>query len=247
MPNPNLELLELAAERLRQLLPEIVFVGGCATGLLIDDPAAAPVRGTYDVDVIAEIGSYAEYTVFSERLRALGFKEDSREGAPLCRWIHGALTLDVMPLDSQVLGFSNRWYPDALRTAGNVQLRSGLIIRAINAPYFLGTKLEAFHGRGKRDYLASHDLEDFIAVVDGRSSLIPEVESGFFGAEDLYCRCRPIASWGITLPRRFARISSARRRQSSPDRATPREAPRTWGYSLNSQYTLGLPRGTSYS
>jgi hypothetical protein len=81
MPNPNLELLELAAERLRQLLPEIVFVGGCATGLLIDDPAAAPVRGTYDVDVIAEIGSYAEYTVFSERLRGLGFKEDSREGA----------------------------------------------------------------------------------------------------------------------------------------------------------------------
>jgi hypothetical protein len=74
MPNPNPELLELAAERLRRLLPKIVFVGGCATGLLIDDPAAAPVRGTYDVDVIAEIGSYAEYTVFSERLRALGFK-----------------------------------------------------------------------------------------------------------------------------------------------------------------------------
>ena len=177
MPNPNLELLELAAERLRQLLPEIVFVGGCATGLLIDDPAAAPVRGTYDVDVIAEIGSYAEYTVFSERLRTLGFKEDSREGAPLCRWVHGALTLDVMPLDSQVLGFSNRWYPDALRTAGDVQLPGGLVIRAINAPYFLGTKLEAFHGRGKRDYLASHDLEDFIAVVDGRSSLIAEVEN----------------------------------------------------------------------
>ena len=83
MPHPNLELLELAAERLRQLLPEIVFVGGCATGFLIDDPAAAPVRGTYDVDVIAEIGSYAEYTVFSERLRGLGFKEDCREGAPL--------------------------------------------------------------------------------------------------------------------------------------------------------------------
>jgi hypothetical protein len=138
MPSPNLELLELAAERLRQLLPEIVFVGGCATGLLIDDPAAAPVRGTFDVDVIAEISSYAEYTVFSERLRALGFKEDSRKGAPLCLghlefWesIHGALTFDVMPLDSQVLGFSNRWYPDALRTAGNVELPGGLVIRAI--------------------------------------------------------------------------------------------------------------------
>ncbi|HEY2471515.1 MAG TPA: hypothetical protein VGI45_27245 [Terracidiphilus sp.] len=59
------------------------------------------------------------YTVFSERLRTIGFKQDSREGAPLCQWTHGALTLDVMPLDSRVLGFSNRWYPDALRTAGN--------------------------------------------------------------------------------------------------------------------------------
>lgn len=176
MANPNLELLELAAEKLRQLLPEIVFVGGCATGLLIDDPAAAPVRGTYDVDVIAEIGSYAEYAVFSDRLRALGFKEDTREGAPLCRWTHGALTLDVMPLDSQVLGFSNRWYPDALQTAGNVRLPGGQVIRAINAPYFLGTKLEAFYGRGKGDYLASHDLEDFMAVVDGRQSLIAEVK-----------------------------------------------------------------------
>jgi hypothetical protein len=48
----------------------MLFVGGCATFLLIDDPAAAPVRGTYDVDVMAEICSYTEYTVFSERLRA---------------------------------------------------------------------------------------------------------------------------------------------------------------------------------
>ena len=194
MPNPNLELLELAAERLRQLLPEIVFVGGCATGLLIDDPAAAPVRGTYDVDVIAEIGSYAEYTVFSERLRALGFKEDSREGAPLCRWIHGALTLDVMPLDSQVLGFSNRWYPDALRTAGNVAASWRAGNSGHQRALLSRDQARSIHGRGKRDYLASHDLEDFIAVVDGRSSLIPEVEAASSALKILYCRCRPIAS-----------------------------------------------------
>ena len=177
MPNPNLELLELAAERLRQLLPEIVFVGGCATGLLIDDPAAAPVRGTYDVDVIAEIASYAEYTVFSERLRALGFKEDSREGAPLCRWIHGALTLDVMPLDSSSSRLFEPLVSGCSAHGGErpASWRTGH--SGHQCAYFLGTKLEAFHGRGKRDYLASHDLEDFIAVVDGRSSLIPEVEA----------------------------------------------------------------------
>jgi hypothetical protein len=114
--------------------------------LLIDDPAAAPVRGTYDVDVIAEVGSYAEYSVFSERLRTLEFREDTREGAPLCRWAHGSLTLDVMPLNAQVLGFSNRWYPDALRTAGSVRLPNRVVIRAINGPYFPGTKPEPFAG-----------------------------------------------------------------------------------------------------
>jgi hypothetical protein len=39
-----------------------------------------------DVDIIAEIGSYADDAIFSERLRALGFQEDTREGAPVCRW-----------------------------------------------------------------------------------------------------------------------------------------------------------------
>jgi hypothetical protein len=181
MPNPNLELLELATERLRPLLSEIVFVGGCATGLLIDDPGAAPVRGTYDVDAIAEIGTYAEYAIFSERLRALGFQEDASEGAPLCRWKHGELTLDVMPLDPAILGFSNRWYPEALEAAEEVQLLAGLTVRAITAPYFLGTKLEAFRGRGRGDYFASHDLEDFMAVVDGRSALFTELETASEG------------------------------------------------------------------
>jgi hypothetical protein len=53
MPHPNLDLLELMAAKLRPLLPEVAFVGGCTTGLLVTDPGAAPVRVTRDVDVIA--------------------------------------------------------------------------------------------------------------------------------------------------------------------------------------------------
>ena len=153
MPHPNLELFEAAAARLRPLLSEIVFVGGCATDLLITDPAAAPVRVTYDVDVIAEIASYADYAVFSERLRALKFQEDTTEGAPLCRWRYEGLILDVMPLDEKILGFSNRWYPDALHAAVQVKLASRLTLRAITAPYFVGTKIEAFRGRGAKTIL----------------------------------------------------------------------------------------------
>jgi hypothetical protein len=82
-----------------------------------------------------------------------------------------------MALDAKILGFSNRWYADALRTAAEVHLRGGLTLRAITAPYFLGTKFEVFRGCGRGDYFASHDLEDFITVVDGRTSLLDEVEA----------------------------------------------------------------------
>jgi hypothetical protein len=178
MAHPNLELLGTAAEALRPLLPELVFVGGCVTGLLVTDPGAAPVRATVDVDAIAEIASRADYTIFSERLRKLGFDEDMSEDAPVCRWRHRELILDVIPLDASILGFSNRWYPGALQAAVNVTLPSGLIARIITAPYFLATKIEAFKGRGRDDYFASHDLEDFIAVVDSRGTLQDEIEAG---------------------------------------------------------------------
>jgi len=110
MANPNLQLLTDAAKLLEPILGELVFVGGCATALLITDKAAAEVRPTFDVDAIAEITSYAEYTEFSDRLRKLGFEEDTREGAPLCRWQQKTTTLDVMPLDEgpvfPVFGFT---------------------------------------------------------------------------------------------------------------------------------------------
>jgi len=110
----NLSRLITAAELLHPLLGELVFVGGSITGLLITDEAAADPRVTVDVDAIAAITSYAEYAAFSARLRALNFSEDHSEGAPLCRWIQGTLILDVMPLDSRVLGFTNRWYRSAM-------------------------------------------------------------------------------------------------------------------------------------
>lgn len=40
---------------------------------------------------------------------------------------------------------------------------------------FLGTKMEALYDRGENDYGMSHDLEDFIAVVEGREQLLEEL------------------------------------------------------------------------
>lgn len=170
----NRQLLAAMAARLKPLLPEITFVGGCTTGLLITDPAASPVRATDDVDVIVEVTSYAEYSRFSKRLRSLGFSEDTSEDAPICRWLIDQMKLDVMPTDQKILGFSNRWYKPAVETADVISL-DRFELRVVTAPYFVGTKLEAFRGRGKQDFHASSDLEDIVTVLDGRPTLVDEV------------------------------------------------------------------------
>ena len=114
------------------------------TGLLITDDAAPDPRTTLDVDAIVEITSYAGYATFSERLARIGFAHDTREGAPLCRWVQGTSTLDLMPLDEKILGFSNRWYRHAMNASGTFALSADLMIRTTTAPYFIATKLEAF-------------------------------------------------------------------------------------------------------
>jgi hypothetical protein len=174
--DPNLAILARAVTRLGPLADRMVFLGGCATGLLLTDPAAPEVRPTRDVDVITEVGSLAEYYRLGDALRAVGFVEDQSAGAPLCRWRTLDVILDVMPTDERVLGFGNRWYRPALANAQLLVLPPGERIRVVTAPYFLATKLEAFVGRGAEDYLASHDLEDIVTVIDGRPEIVAEVE-----------------------------------------------------------------------
>ncbi len=171
----NLELLDATARALGALRDEVVFVGGATTALLITDPGSADLRVTKDVDVIVETATRADYYRFSERLRTQGFRE-SPEG-PICRWLNGPLVLDVMPTDEAVLGFSNRWYHDAIVNAVPYTLPSSGTVQHLTAPYFLATKLAAFDGRGGGDYLGSQDLEDIVALVNGRSELVAEVST----------------------------------------------------------------------
>lgn len=175
-PNdPNVAMMEVVAERLgTRLREELVFVGGAVAGLLITDPAQPTIRPTEDVDLIVHAAARADYQQIEEALRARGFVNDMSLDAPICRWRVGTVTVDVMPTLEDILGFSNRWYPLALETAEEIALPSGMPIRLVTAPVFVGTKLEAFAHRGKNDYLFSHDLGDVISVIDGRDELITE-------------------------------------------------------------------------
>ena len=173
--NPNLQILMLAVDKLGDLIDEMVFVGGCATGLLINKEGAPPVRITYDVDAIVQVVTLSEYYAFAQKLRQQGFKEDSSEGAPICRFVADNIILDVMPSDESILGFGNNWYTPSIEYAQNYKLPNGKQVKMLSAAYFLMTKFEAFSGRGKGDYLASHDLEDILSVIDGRSGLVDEI------------------------------------------------------------------------
>ncbi len=169
-------MLERVAIRLGPLRERVVFVGGATVELLITDPIASAARLTKDVDAIVAVASTIDYQIkIGDELRALGFREDTRKGAPLCRWLIEDLIVDLMPTNTAILGFSNDWYDEALATANERILPGGTSIRVVTAPCLIATKLEAFDGRGRGDYQASHDLEDLISVVDGRPELIAEL------------------------------------------------------------------------
>lgn len=176
--DPNLPLLILIAGALGEIREELVFVGGCASGLLLDEATATDVRATQDVDAIVEATTLAQFYRVEDRLPACGFVRDVDSGV-ICRWRHkdtGAL-FDLMPTDPAVLGFANRWYPEAVRTASSIALKPDLPIQLISAPAFVATKLEAFATRGRSDFMVSHDLEDVLNVVEGREALADELEA----------------------------------------------------------------------
>lgn len=173
--DPNIQLLEVVARELGDLRDELVFVGGCAAGLLCTSPSAAPPRVTYDVDVVAEVTTLIGYHALEKRIAARGFKRDVSPDAPVCRWRLGNVMLDMMPSEERVLGFANRWYPLAMVTAAPVNLPSGVQIRLIAGPAFLATKFEAFASRGGGDMMSSHDFEDIINVLAGRPGIEVEI------------------------------------------------------------------------
>ena len=173
--NPNLEILEMCADALGPLCDDLVFLGGCATALLVTDAASPPVRVTRDIDVLAEVATAAEYHKLEKRLRERGFQVDSSKDVPICRWVGHGIFLDVMPTDERILGFGNIWYRSAVSSSIPYRLPGGAQIRLIDSVHFIATKLEAFAGRGENDFVMSHDLEDVICVIDGRPELEQEI------------------------------------------------------------------------
>lgn len=120
--SPNRAVLVAVARRLMPILDDVVFVGGQVGELLITAPGSTRIRPTMDVDLIVEATSRVAYHEVEVRLDALGLTNDTREGAPICRWLTPeGHAVDVMPAAGDVLGFTNQWYAVALSVAESIQ------------------------------------------------------------------------------------------------------------------------------
>ena len=176
----------VVARHLGELRDRVVFVGGMVRSLLVTDPAAGRARPTDDVDLIVDVPSTPAYYEFQRSLRDQRFREAYEEGAPLCRMIVNHVRVDVMPVDPAILGFSNVWYVGAHAAAIRIESDDGTIL-ILDGPHFCATKLEAFLSRGDGD-LYHHDLEDFIAIVDGRPTLLDELRAAPADLRDFVVR-----------------------------------------------------------
>ncbi len=147
------------------------------TSLLITDSAAPPPSGTLDVDFVVDAGTYLQFDEISERMRGLGFQPSMKPDTPICRFENDGLLVDLMPVKESVLGFGNKWYQSVLDDRVAVDLPSGRHLFRTSGPSFLATKLVAFGNRGGGDVFSSKDIEDIVAVVDGRVELIEELKA----------------------------------------------------------------------
>lgn len=147
-------MLESVAHALGdEILGDVVFVGGCTTGLLVtDEYVLEQVRHTHDVDLIVNVMGSCSYHGLRQRLQERGFREPGiHDDMPACAMKLGDLRIDLMPDDASIIGFTNRWYRDALASAEERWLTDSLSIRVVSPVYFLATKLEAYRGRGNGD------------------------------------------------------------------------------------------------
>lgn len=190
----NLEAIADVAELLGALREDVVFVGGATVPLLVTDAAASPDRATDDVDVVVEATSPVTYYALAEKLRARGFSEDLRDDPPvICRWRHGQYAVDVMPVDGAFMGFRGVWFRAVCDRPWSIEVRTGVTVRVTRAPELLATKAEAFGDRGKRDFVASIDMEDFLSIVNGRPELLEELREA--PPEVRRFVCDTIAAW----------------------------------------------------
>ncbi len=166
MPSTNINMLQTVADGLQELNEEVVFVGGAVAELYASDPAASDIRPTQDVDCVIELSTRIEHSRFAH---------DTSPGAPVCRWVYRGIKVDAMPADSDILGFSNRWYHEGIENKIVKTLSDGTQIFVFRPEYYLAAKFDAHKDRGGNDLRQSSDFEDIIYILENCPTILDDI------------------------------------------------------------------------
>jgi len=166
----NLGAIKKVAYALGGLNERVVYVGGAVMSLYVDDPAAADVRPTKDVDITLNIASLHELEALRIDLTKKGFIQTSEEGV-MCRFRFDDVLVDVMGTKEVGWAPANEWFAPGFAHAAKVSLER-TTIRILPLSFFLASKFSAFHSRSGKDVRTSQDLEDITYLLDNITTLV---------------------------------------------------------------------------
>lgn len=176
LDHPSIQRLARVARALGALRERIVFIGGAIAPLFHTERTIGRPRATKDVDGVCMTLSYSEHGALQDEMRNLGFKEAIGIGAHAHRWRSPQDDVfDLVPIGNMLGATGQEWDVRAIESANAMQLDESLSIRIPSAPAFLALKWAAFDDRGSADPHRSDDLEDILALVVSRPSIVDEV------------------------------------------------------------------------
>jgi hypothetical protein len=173
----NIGMIQCVARGLATLKDEVAFIGGSVAALYAQKPELSDIRPTLDIDCVVEISTYIAYIQLEEQLRVLGFRDDTTAGAPVCRKIYRGITVDFMPINEDILGFSNKWYRSGMNNKMRYALSDDMSIFIFPVEYYIATKFEALNNRGGRDIRGSRDWEDIVYILTNSLELLQRMKS----------------------------------------------------------------------
>lgn len=174
------------ALRLDSLLEDVVFVGGSVVALYADDPAATEARPTDDIDIVVGITARSAFSLFEEKIRQLGFK-NVIDSAFIGRYKINEIIVDVMPINEDILGFTNKWYKEGIGKSFLYKIDDEVSVRLMPFHYFIASKIEAHNSRNKGDLRQSKDFEDIVYSFDNKLDPLTDLQQAS-GDVDAYLK-----------------------------------------------------------
>lgn len=159
------------------LANDVVFIGGAIAPLLHTSSPLPRPRPTKDVDGVLASYRYGDADQLHQALRERGFRHDTTRTGHIHRWIApSGVLFDLVPAGDHIGGSGNPWDAEAISSAVDVTVE-GVTFRHASAPAFIAMKLAAFGDRGGGDVRASHDVEDVVALIASRETIVRDIDS----------------------------------------------------------------------